>query len=74
MATERPLARVGLAGAEIGLSSINRKVGSMPPCEEENDSSCGLFTLCEPDQPTVPELEYICPSPILLKARTEQSC
>ena len=45
----------------------------MPPGEDEDDSSYGLFTLWEPDQPTVPKLEYICPSPILLKEKTKQS-
>lgn len=72
MATDRPLARVGLAGTEIGLSSINREVARMPSGEEKDDSSYGLFTLYEPDQPIVPELEYSRPSLILLKAKTEQ--
>ena len=40
----------------------------MPLGEEENDSAYGLLTLYEPDQPTVPEVEYICPSPTLLRA------
>ena len=41
----------------------------MPLGEEENDSAYGLLTLYEPDQPTVPEVEYICPSPTLLRAK-----
>ena len=59
----------GLSGTEIAFSSVNNKVDSMPPGEEENGPSYGLFTLHEPSESTVPEMEYVCPNSILLKAK-----
>ncbi len=63
------MAEVGLAGVESGLSSINNKVDSLPTGMEETGLSDGLFTLWEPPESTIPELEYVCPSPVLTKAR-----
>ena len=53
------MARGGLAGAEIGFSSINTKIDSMPPREKENGPSYGLLTLYEPSESTVPEMDIV---------------
>lgn len=63
------MAGVGLAGTEIGLSSVDNKVNSVPPGKKETGSSDGLFTLWDPAEPTIPELEYVCPSSVPLKAK-----
>ena len=51
------MAEAGFAGVKSGLSSINNKDDSPPPDKKETDSSDGLFTLWEPPESTVPELE-----------------
>ena len=51
------MARDGLTETEVGFSSVNNKVDSMPPGKKEIGPSYGLFTLFEPSESTVPELE-----------------
>ena len=51
------MAEFGFAGAKFGLSSMNKMDNSPPPDKKGNDSSDGLFTLWEPPEPTIPELE-----------------
>ena len=50
------MADLGLAGVKLGHLSINNKNDSPPP-GKEIESSDGLFTLWEPLDSTVPELE-----------------
>ncbi len=51
------MAEVGFAGVKFGLSSINNKNDSPPSDQKETDLSDGLFTLWEPPESTIPELE-----------------
>ena len=43
--------------AEVGLAGVKNKNDSPPPDMKENGSSDGLFTLCKPPEPTIPEPE-----------------
>ena len=53
------MARGGLAGTEIGFSSINNKIDSMTPGEKEIGPTYGLFTLYEPSESTVLEMDIV---------------
>ena len=51
------MAEAGFAGVKSGLSSINNMNDSPPPDKKETNSSYGLFTLWEPPESAIPELE-----------------
>ena len=48
---------LGAFGVKSGLLSMNDKDESPPPDEKETGSSDGLFTLWEPSESTILELE-----------------